>query len=193
MTKLQLRNAIKREARVQANANLDPLIDDIVVDILRDFCNLARYHELLKVGVAIPLVDHQQAYQLPADCGNLAVLRYGRGPVPHVYRELMLQTDNVRQTSRNGYPRFYRFIQGNQISFWPYYDIAVADELLIDYYVDPLTLFVLDTDVFPVDRLESAVKKAAIARVQRFHSSNEEANMTQNDTSRSFSAADGAA
>lgn len=191
-TKLQLREAIKREGRIKAGANLDALVDDIVADILRDYCNLTRQWELLKEGVVIPLVAGQQSYSLPADFMNMGVLRYGRGPNPSGYRVIDLQTENVSQTSTHGWPRFYRMIRGPKISFWPYANIVVADVLLLDYYIDPASIYVADGDEFPVAALESAVKKDAIARVQRFHSSLPEAQMTDRDSAASFNASNAA-
>lgn len=192
-TKTQLREAIKREARIKSGANLNTLVDDIVADIMRDYCNLARYYELLKEEVAIVLVAHQQSYSLPADFHHIAMLKYGRGPIPHPYRVIEPQPESVRQTSRSGYPRFYRLVSQSKISFWPYYEIAVADELLLDYYVDPASLYLLDADPFPVPRLESAVKKDAIARIQRFSAATAEAQLTDADSRGSFNAADGGA
>lgn len=192
-TKAQLRAAIKREGRIAANANLDTLVDEIVTDILRDYCNLARYHELLKEGEAITLVAHQQAYDLPEDFMHIAALRYGRGPAPHVMRDILIQPQSVRQTYSQGYPRFYRLIAGPKISFWPYYEIAVADELLLDYYIDPASVYIDEDDLFPVPRLESAVKKDAIARVQRFSAATAEAQLTDADSRGSFNAADAGA
>lgn len=194
-TKAVLRAAIKREARVLANANLDTLVDDIVTDLLRDACNLARYHELLLENVAIVLVAQQQSYNLPADYHNLAAVRYGRGPNPTTFRVVDEQPDTVKQTSRQGWPRFYRLIRGGtkgKISFWPYYDIVVADQLVIDYYIDPASIYAADADEFPIPRIEGAIKKEAIARVQRFHSSTEEAQMTGADSQSSFNASNAA-
>lgn len=186
MTKAQLREAVKREARIKSGANLDTLVDEIIADILTDYCNLAQPNELLKEGIAITLVDEQQSYSLPDDYANLAVVRYGRGPDPTTYRVIKTQTATVAQTWSDGIPRFYRLVAGPKLSFWPYGRVVVADSLLIDYYINPLSVFDADDDDFPVPRLESTVKKEAIARVQRFHSSGEEANMTKGDALSSF-------
>lgn len=190
-TKAQLREAIKRESRIQTNANLDQLVDDIVADILRDYCNLARFHELLLERVVITLVAAQQAYALPADFQNLAVVRYGVGPNPTAYKELKLQTETVKQTFSQGRPLFYRLTKAG-ISLFPFGCILVTDVLSIDYYQDPATLYVGEDDLFPIPRLEGAVKKAAIARIQRFHSSDSEAQMTSQDSGGSFNASNAA-
>lgn len=191
-TKAELRDAIKRESRIKTGSTLDPLVDSIVRDILTDYCNLARYHELLKEGEVIPLVKGQQSYALPVDFGNMSVVRYGRGTSPSAFRVVDPQPESVAQSFSGGLPRFYRLVSGSRISFWPYTNIEVQDQLVIDYYIDPNSVFALETDVFPIPRLESAVKKDAIARIQRFHSDMPGAQMTDVDGRASFNAADGA-
>lgn len=193
MTKAQLRTAIKREARILANSDLDTLVDDIVVDILRDLCNLARYHELFVEGAVVTLVAAQQEYSLPNDYQHMGILRFGRGPNPTTFRDLKLQTGAVKQTWNVGYPLFYRLIRGNKISIYPYINLLTTDQLLLDYYIDPLSIFDAEDDDFPVPRLEGAVKKQAIARVQRFSSSLPEAQASTQDASGSINAANAAA
>lgn len=193
MTKSELRTAIKREARILTDSNLDSLIDDIIVDILRDLCNLARYHELLKEGIAVVLVDAQQSYNLPNDYGNLAVVRYGRGANPTTFRQIKMQGENVRQTwSGSGYPVFYRLVSGPKLSLFPYSNVLATDQLVLDYYIDPLSVFDGEDDDFPVPRIEGAVKKQAIARIQRFSSSMPEAQATTQDAAGSFNASNAA-
>lgn len=191
-TKAELRAAVKREARIKSSNNLDSLVDEIITDILRDHCNKARYYELLKERVGISLVDEQQAYALPDDFQNLEVVYYGRGPNPTTTRIIDLQPASVKQTWFNGIPRFYRMVAGPKISLWPYGSILAMDQLQIDYYVDPASLFVDDSDNFPIPRLESAVKKDAIARVQRFHAASQEAQIMDADGQASFNAAQSA-
>lgn len=192
MTKAQLRDSIKRETRIKSNDNLDQLVDDIVADILTDTCNLARYHELLQERIPITLVSAQQVYALPADYQNLETIRYGRGPsAPCAFRELKKQVDAVKQTFNFSYPMFYRLTAAG-ISLFPFACILNTDVLNIDYYVDPMTLYSTDASVFPVPRILSVVKKAAIARIQRFHSSDSEAQLTTSDTAGSFNASNAA-
>lgn len=185
-TKVQLREDIKRESRIKSGVNLDSLVDKIVIEIMDDYGNLARYGELLQVGTVITLVAAQQAYSLPANFQNLAVVRYGRGPNPTTFRNVLVQTPTVAQTWSGGIPKFYRIVAGSKISLWPYADVVVVDQLLIDYYIKPSSLFVLDGDEFPVPRLQSAVKKAAISRMQRFYSAAAESQLTDADADASF-------
>lgn len=193
MTKAQLRTAIKREARINASANLDSMIDDIIRDVLTDACNKERYYELLKEGVAIVLVASQQSYDLPADFMHLESVRFARGPIslpniPGVWRAIVAQPSSVRQTYSGGFPRYFRLV-GNKISFFPYGHLLAVDALSLDYYSNPMIIFADDDDPFPIPRLESMVKKEVISRVQRFHSALPEAQLTGTDAADSFRAA----
>jgi len=192
MTKAQLRTAIKLEARIKSSTNLDTMVDNIVEDILTDLCNKARYHELLQENEALTLVDAQGAYALPADYQNLEIVRYGIGPDATVFSQLLLKTDVVQQRSSRGRPRFYKFVAGPKISVFPYDDLLATDSLLIDYYVTPMSLYTTEGSAFPVPRLESAVKKSAIARVQRFSAATTESQMSERDGDSSFVAGQGA-
>lgn len=191
MTKAQLRTAIKREARINSSTNLDPLVDDIVADLMTDFCNKTRYHELLLENVPIVLIAATGAHSLPANFQNLACVRYGVGPSAQTFHELHKQTDVIHRQSISGYPKFYRFVAGSKISMFPFDRVLATDSLLIDYYVDPATLYTAENSPFPVPRLETAVKKAAIARVQRFSASTTESQMTERDGDSSFIAGEG--
>lgn len=194
MTRAELITAVKREGRILVGANLDTLVSNIIDEILVDYCNLARYYELLTEGEEITLVDGRQSFELPDDFGHLAAVRYGRGPATAtIFRSVLPQPQSVNQTYSQGFPRFYRLVSGNKISFWPYGNIVATDQLFIDYYINPTSIFLSDDDAFPVPRLESSVKKDAIARVQRFHSANEEATITKTDSKFSFNASDAGA
>lgn len=195
MTKAQLREAIKLEARIKSTDEWDDLVDQVVLEILTDFCNLARYDELLKERIPLTVVASQQQYSLPVDCQNIACLRFARGPVPTTgtlsYREIVAQNGNVKQTNAYGWPFYYRRVFGMKISLWPFDSILTTDSLLIDYYALPESIFSSDGDEFPIPRLEAAVKKDTIARLQRVHESNPEAQMMGQDGASSFNASRG--
>lgn len=191
MTKSELREAIKAESRIKTGATLDSLVDSIVADIITDYCNLTQPYELLKEGIEITVVDGQQSYSLPADFAALQTVRYGRGPTPiYSWRVIAPQVASVAQTNQQGLPKFYRLVQGPKISFWPYGNFLATDTLVIDYFINPMSIYVADIDPFPVPRLESTVKKDAIARVQRFYSSSTESQMTAADGRASFNSFD---
>lgn len=195
MTLVELRTACKREARIKSADNLDTLVDEIIIEILRDYTNRARYGELLTENVAITLVAAQAAYSLPDDYQNLETLRFARGPVsvnsPGVYRELDPIPPVVSRTYQNGFPKYYRLLSNSRISLWPYGTLLVTDSLLIDYYIDPASIFSDDADEFPVPRLESAVKKDTIARLQRFYADTQGAQGMDADAKSSYVAGRG--
>lgn len=190
-TKADLRTLIKREARIKTGTDLDILIDSIMLEILYDYCNLTRFNELLVPGAVITLVDGQAAYDLPEDCQNVAELHFSQTSTSSTFLSLPVEPASIRHTYAGGFPRFYRRITGRQISLWPYTSILSTNVLLIDYYLDPRTIFVDDDDDFPIPRLEAAVKKDTIARIQRFHSSLPEAKMMDADGAASFNASQG--
>jgi len=192
MTKAQLRDAIKQEARIKTGTNLDTLVDAVVTDILRDYCNKARYYELLVLDLPVTLVAATTAYNLPADFQNLGTVRYGIGPTPTVFRTLKPITELIYRTVSTGVPFFYLLSAGPQIQVFPYADLTATDQLLISYYRDPNSLYTLETSPFPVPRIEGAVKKDALARIARFHSDNQEAQMDSADAQSSFISAQSA-
>ncbi len=185
-TKAQLRTQIKQEARIKTGTNLDTLVDAIVADILRDLGNSTRHPELLIIDEELTAVDATATYALPADFQNLLAVRYGIGPNATYFRTLTEQLQRVNQSNAIGYPKWYRITSGLSLTFFPYENILATDSIFIDYYCDPNGLYILESAPFPVPRLESTVKKKAIARLQRFHASNQESQLMRQDAQDSF-------
>ena len=195
-TKAQLRTAIKREARINSSTNLDSMVDDIVADIMRDFCNKTRYYELLATDTVITAIAATGTYSLPVGFQNLSEIRYATATTGQIasslhYRTLIQKTDVVKRFSVVGYPMFYRLASAGKINIFPNSLIAATDSILIDYYIDPATLYTTDASEFPIPRLEGAVKKAAIARVQRFSGAIAETQLTDKDADASYVASEG--
>lgn len=183
MTLLQLRDAIKQEARVKVASNLDAMINQIVQEILRDYGNKARYREVLVLDSVITLVDTQSTYALPSDFQHAQALRYsimGTQFIP-----LYEFTEGQTRVSDTGYPRYYQLCSAG-IQLFPSSQILASNTLLFSYYQDPSTLYVDDADIFPIPRLEPVVKKAAISRVVRYMQNLAEAQTVQQDASASF-------
>lgn len=192
MTRAQLRTAIKTESRIFKSTDLDGFVDSVVDDILTDACNKVRYFELFVPDVTIILVDATGQYSLPTDFQNIKELRYGVGPLPlnattpNKFATLQIPNDNVRRTYTQGVPFFYFLSGANKVNVFPFRDLKSTDTLLVSYYKDPLSVFAVDGDVFPIPRILPMVKKMAIARVQRFHNADQPATMTQQDSNNSF-------
>lgn len=192
MTRLQLITAIKREARIKNSTNLDTMVGEILNDVLVDYCNKTFYWELMKTDTAITAIAATGQYSLPADFQNLKQVRYGVGASPVTMRQLLPQYDTIRRTSTYGLPMYFYLSSGSKLNVFPYSTIAVGDTILIDYYINPTTNFTADGDNFPVPRIEAAVKKEVIARLERFHNDNQGDQSTRSDATQSFVASQSA-
>jgi hypothetical protein len=167
MTKSELREIIKEEARIPASTTLDSLIDSIVLDVLDDYCLKSRYQELLVLDSTIVPVSGQAAYSLPVDYQNIDKLRYAPNGST-IYWEVKAPNPNFRRRNNVGYPNWY-VLAADQITLYPSRLILTTDSIKLDYYKSPIGLFQLSTDPFPVPRIESAVRADALARISRFH------------------------
>lgn len=189
-TKAELRDLVLRESRIKnSTTQMNDLVDRIIEEILTDYCNKSRYQELLQIDVSITLVAATGTYSLPADVQNLVGVRYGRGPNATYFQDVLPKPETVHRSRNVGWPRYF-ILAGNNLMVFPYGDVLDTDTMNISYYANPVSLFNDDTDEFPIPKLESAVKKDAIARVQRFHSSNQDAQLTDADSQASFIAAE---
>lgn len=170
MTKAELREAIKTEARVKTSTNFDDFIDSLIFEITRDHCNKARYSECLVLDAVIAPVNATGVYDLPADFQNIHELRFARGPVASYWHPVLPLNTLQRRRSIVGYPRNY-IITGLQLNITPYDAILATDFLSLSYYADRMVVFSTDPDdeVFPIPRIESLVKKEVVARMQRVH------------------------
>lgn len=189
MTKVQFRERVKLEARVKTGTNLDSLIDSLATEIMDDYSMKSRYPELLEIDTEITLVDEQSTYALPDDYQNLLEIRYGIGPTPINYSTLKERGTYINRRHSEGYPRHY-LISSAGISVFPYMELRDTDSLLISYYKKPSSLFVDDADEFPLPRIENAILKEVLSRIQRFHGSMPEAQMMKQDAQASFIASE---
>lgn len=185
MTKAEFRERVKIEGRVKSATNLDGYIDSLVREILDDYANKTRYSELLVLDEPVTLVDEQATYPLPADYQNIFELRFGVGPDSQVHHNLSLLNGNVHRRSSHGYPRHY-LLSSVGITLHPYREISTDDTLLLSYYRKPSSLFQDDADEFPVSRIENAVLKEVLSRIQRYHNSLSEAQLMKGDAQQSF-------
>jgi hypothetical protein len=189
MTRLQLVTAIKREARIKNSSNLDVMIGNILDDVTTDYCNRQQYFELRKTDVDVPLTDSIGQYDLPADFNTIAEVRYAiENANFNNYRVLKPKTATIKRTSSNGWPFYFFLTQGFQINIFPFNAVSSGDSMLLDYFITPLSIFSADSDEFPVPRLQSAVKKEVIMRLEKFHNDNAGAQMVSQDATSSYQA-----
>lgn len=159
ITLLVLVEQVKKEGRVKGSDNLDTFIKDTINELLLDFTEKVRYHEMLLLNVPITLVDETGTYALPSNYQTLHLARYKVG------EQGMFYTINKRPTyvenTSGGRPRYYDLAAGN-INIFPFDQVSDDDTLEIDYYKYPDTL--VDATVFPIPKLIVPVKKQAIYR-----------------------------
>jgi hypothetical protein len=172
MIKSDFRDAVKLESRIAVSDDLDTLIDNVVADILTDIGNKARFHEVYFPDSPIALTDAIGTYNLPAGYQNLNVLdvRFRVGPgVTDSYRVLKEMTPVIMRTANRGLPFYFFLSSGLQINLFPFESILATHTFFVSFYKNPSDLFLIDSDPFPIPRLEGTVKKEAIARVARYH------------------------
>lgn len=188
MTLAELRSVIKTEARVKTGTNLDAFITDVIQELLRDYGNRARYREMLAIDEPITLVDEQAQYALPADFQHLHNVRYSIEGT--VFRPLYPFNEGQLRINEAGHPRYFELFEGG-IMFYPAREIRASNTLYLSYYRDPAAVYTTEDAVFPIPRLEPAVKKATIARVVRYMQQLPESDRVATDAERSVVSAQG--
>ena len=192
MTRTQLIDAIKREARVKNSTDLDTMIGEILDGILSDYCLKADYYEMLKTDITVTTIAATGQYALPADFQKIKEIRFAIGSSPVNWLQLLPRTDTVRRTYSAGRPYFYFMSTGNKINIFPYDGILTTDQLKIDYYILPSSVFSTSGHEFPIARIQEAVKKETVARIERYHNDNQGDQLTSQDATTSFVAAQSA-
>lgn len=188
MTLAQILVAIKDEARVKTGTNLDAMIKLIVQELLRDHGNKARFREVLAIDTPVTLVGAQSTYALPVDFQHMQAVRYSLDG--NRFRPLYEFNEGQLRVSSVGYPRYYQLCSTGLLLF-PSSLVLASQSLLISYYKDPASLYLVDADAFPIPRLEPSIKKNAIARVIRYMQNLKEAQMVTADAAMSFDASQG--
>lgn len=184
--------AIKTEARIKVGTQWDTLLTQIMQEQLAQFGLKNRYSECLLPDQPLTLVAGQAQYALPAHFQHIHEVRYSQDGTRFIplyeFNEGQTRVDNTY-----GWPRFY-FLSGallntgstRAINVFPSANIATTDTCLITYYFDPASVFANPTDVFPIPKLEPAVKKATIARAVRMMQQFEESDRMQQDAGGSY-------
>lgn len=159
LTLSELREQIKREARLKGSNDLDEFITELINELLRSYTQNNRYFEFLKLNVPIVTVVGTGTYALPIDYQHLQTVAF-------------VDTQNVKRVlhERNGFlgapsgsrPRYYE-LAGNTFNILPYTDVQDNETIYLDYYAVPDKLDG-ETDLFPLPRLIPALKQTAIYR-----------------------------
>lgn len=190
-TREQLRELIKQESRIKKSTDLDTFVDSVMDDILLVACQRARYFELFKFDTAITLIDEIGQYDLPDDFLTFKCLRFGLTATPTRMWTVVEKQDQFYRVTNAGYPKFF-FLSGTQFNITPFTSVKATDTLLLDYYINPLSIFAADEDEFPVPRIMPMVRQMAVARVSRYHNDQAETQGASNEAERDFIATQGA-
>lgn len=166
----ELRELIKKEARVKGSDNLDDFIDSLVNEILCNYAMAKRYFEFLVVNQSVTTTLNNGSYSLPARLIALKSVRYKETNSSYI------RTINPRPSyieNANGQiPKWYD-VAGTNLEIFPYDNVPAGDTLLLDYWQYPATLTA--STVFPIPRLVNPVKMDCIKRVLIFNKDLQEA------------------
>lgn len=170
LTKTQLRDAIKREARIQTTNDLDVMIYDIMDGVVTDIFTKERCYELRVINAPITMTAATPTVTLPNDFMH----------VDEVFFSVDSGTTQLRLWPKNdfsyvqptGTPKWW-LLQGANLFVFPYSLVTTSHKIYLNYFKFPT--FVADSDNFPVLRLQEGFKKLCVTRVLEYHNSLEQA------------------
>lgn len=163
----ELRDLIRAEAGLNGLNEYTALIDNIILQELREITQKSNYPILFTSFVYTNAVEATSEFALPVDFQRLSSLDYAPDPFSQsVIRGYQLSrgTKNGYLTNTNGYPYYYS-INGLNLQIYPYTNFFVGDTLTLSYY--SLPSLSLDDDEFPVPSVEKAVQQLAMGRLLR--------------------------
>lgn len=163
MTKTQLRDSIKREARQQSTNDLDTMIYEIIDDVVSDVFSKERCYELRVIGAGTAMTNATATISLPNDFQHVDEVRFSTDNGVTAPR-LFPKNDNSQNT-QVGTPKWWQIV-GSALYVFPYSGVTTSHKIYLDYFKVPT--FAADSDVFPVFRLQSAVKKEVIQRLLEY-------------------------
>jgi len=163
MTKTQLRDAIKREARQQSTTDLDTMIYDIIDDVVADTFYRERCYELRVIGTGTAMASATATIALPADFQHVDEVRFSTDNGV-TFLHLFPKNDFV-YNQLTGTPRFWQIV-GTNLYVFPYGAVTTSHKIYLDYF--KLPTFASDSDPFPVFRLQAGVKKEVMTRLLEY-------------------------
>jgi hypothetical protein len=172
-----LRNMIKREARVSGATDLDDYINTLINELLLDYCLNNRYFEQLQLNVPVAIIDTTGTYALPIDFQTESLVRYQDAATGGTWT-LYPRTGYLANPAP-GRVGYYR-ISGAAINILPFDSVRVGDAILLDYYTFPQKL-VDDADAFPIPKLIAAIKLRAVYRVHVYNNQVQSAQLLKGD------------
>lgn len=172
-----LRNQIKREARVSGATDLDDFITSLINELLLDYCLNNRYFEQLRLNTVVAVSDLNGNYPLPTDFQTENLVRFKDNNTLNTWT-LYPRTGYLANPAP-GRPGFYQIV-GGQVSILPIDNFNIGDSILLDYYAFPVTL-VDDADPFPIPKLIGPLKLKAIYRVHVYNGQLQQAQLLKGD------------
>lgn len=175
----ELRNMVKREARVSGATDLDDYINTVINELLLDYCLNNRYFEQLQLNVPVDIIDTAGTYALPPDFQVESLVRYQEASSQNVWT--IYPRTGYLANPAPGRAGYYK-ISGASINILPIDRLTIGDNLLLDYYAFPPKL-VDDADAFPIPKLIASVKLRSIYRVHIYNNQVQQAQLLKGDAS----------
>lgn len=165
MTFSRLVDFIRYEARLPGSSTATAFIEETILEVLRDLTAIDLYQQCLNIDFQLTLfTGGAGTVNLPLDYQHLSADRVRYLPAGVDDDSYFLLESEYFDQPNDGAPSKFRLSKG-QIVVFPNNLVTTGDVLKIDYY-SAITTLDQDT-VFPIASLESAVKKAVIARCKR--------------------------
>lgn len=164
MTNKRLIDLIRFEGKLPGSTAATAFIYETLLEVLRDLTAIDLYRECLIVDdLTLIGANDQPSITLPDDYQHIKSERVRYRPTNDFDSEYFLFESEQFDFSDTGQPRRYQLAR-DKIRLFPTQTV-LGDSVVIDYYAAIVTL--PDADEFPIPSLQSACKKAVIARLQR--------------------------
>lgn len=170
MTKTQLRDSIKREARIQTTNDLDVTVYDIMDGVYTDVFSKERCYELRIIGTGTTMANATPTVALAADFMHVdeAFFSTDNG----VTQTRLWPKNDFAYVQPTGTPKWW-MLQGTNLYVFPYSLVTTSHKIYLNYF--KIAAFTADSDTFPVLRLQEAYKKLCVTRVLEYHNNLEQA------------------
>lgn len=168
MTNGRLYDFIRFEAKIPGSNSVVGFIRETVIEVLRDLTAIDFYQELHNFGAIVTSVGvGQTSFAFPSGVQHVVPESVMFLPAGDVTKSQQLFESDLWNFLNAGSPRRFR-TSSNALLIYPYSDVAIGDVIKFDYYQYLQTGDLVDTDEFPIPKLEGVVKKAVIARLIRW-------------------------
>lgn len=187
MTIKRLIDMIRFEARLPGSSTATAYINELILQILREYTAIDLYQQNLVLDNTITITVNKQAtVTLPVDYQHLKSERVRYLPAGSEDQLYFLLESEYFDGQNVNQPNRYQ-LQDTKISLFPNDGVLIGDKVRFDYYFSPAIL--ADTDIFPIPILEGVVMKACVARLLRTFG--KDGNTSDGDAERSLTRSKG--